>query len=1208
MSDNEPKDRARLEAFEREIAQDPRSLVFIALAEEHNRLGNFEDAAAVAQKGLVYHPDSVAGRLALALAESGRNNVRQSLEQIKRALLIDPENPKALALMGRILLQKGLGKRAVQFLNHAVKLAPDEIEYQELLKAAKKSVQAESPLPSASPFVADRVRDLTSPWSTYDDPSESDFNRRAPDAEHTVFDPEALKKLRGRDDARSKGENGSGKSALDMSLDETLAAIGEEMVNEEPTRFDGRARKPTIAAPTDLPPPRRGDREVSDGEVVRPREEPTTFDTKNPLEGGKRKPKLGGSAAEFSRMMRNMRDAPDKDLSPVDEDATVDGRGNGHVPIAPSLELEERNLETPAPPRGEAPVRGEPDPVPVIKSEKAKSGNAKAPSSGPAPSSSSSSELKLSAKAKESREAEPAKDAADDEKRRAKEAAREAAREAKEAKEKIASPAAPDPIQKAVGTRMVDEALWALLGGKIDPSSGPKSSPSGAEAPAKPEKKKDEPKSPAEAKEKDRGAKGKPEKAAAAGPMVVRTSERFGTIFRASVLLVLVVSSTWLGYALAVSSGGAPPETASEEVKGIASDLERGGLARLIAAEEKVFTLVPSLPQLSDLFTAVLAEVYARRWASFGRDPEMLAKANEKVEAMRGSDPTVELLAARVLLSTSAQDRGEIDAALDRAIKQYPESPKAWVLRSRIAMLENRPQDAEDDLYAARAINPQHRMTLLDLARWHARQGTYPSAFSYYDQLQSLYPEDVEVAIERYVLGQISGRDPSESQATATLAGLVRQELAEVAKDEAGRVALAFALPRLARGEYASGLEELGKADGAFDHSAEFKSALAGMYLAIGQWDRARRQYERALQIEPDNPLHRLGIARASFGERAGLRLKPDDLKKESGKKKKGDERPDGPSWSGGIAQLQYATVRFVLGRFALVDVDPNRDVFPEAAYAAAVKEFRREELRDALESSTLVALALEKLKTPSGADDAMAFLDDAQKLKDDAAVRVAFGRAYLAKKDTSMSTRYFKKALEIDRDNVQARIGLASVLAEKNDVVGAIDVLDEIDKSDSIVPQAIFLLAKLRMQRGDYERALPSLETLALLTPRDANALMLLGEAQHRSKKTEEALESFRRAAKANPRLLDKMPEKLGAIPLLYLGRLELERDEARGIALLKRSLKHDDPPDQTHFFLGKALLRRGKSKKQAKKELETFRTLVTSGELYEEAGRLLR
>src|SRR5689334_9093564 len=128
MSENSAKDQERIVAFENELAADPRSLAFVALADEHNRLGNFDEAVSVAQKGLVYHPDSVAGRLALAMAESGRNNVKQALEQLKRALLIDQDNPKALAMMGRILLQKGLAKRAVQFLAVAVKLDPAEPE------------------------------------------------------------------------------------------------------------------------------------------------------------------------------------------------------------------------------------------------------------------------------------------------------------------------------------------------------------------------------------------------------------------------------------------------------------------------------------------------------------------------------------------------------------------------------------------------------------------------------------------------------------------------------------------------------------------------------------------------------------------------------------------------------------------------------------------------------------------------------------------------------------------------------------------------------------------------------------------------------------------------------------------------------------------------------------------------------------------------
>src|SRR5690349_13294077 len=103
MTDPREKDRQRVDAYKKEIAQDPRSLVFIELAETLNRLSEWDDAARVARKGLEAHPDSVAGRLALAVAEAGRDNIRDALEQIKSALIVDQENPRALALMGTLL-------------------------------------------------------------------------------------------------------------------------------------------------------------------------------------------------------------------------------------------------------------------------------------------------------------------------------------------------------------------------------------------------------------------------------------------------------------------------------------------------------------------------------------------------------------------------------------------------------------------------------------------------------------------------------------------------------------------------------------------------------------------------------------------------------------------------------------------------------------------------------------------------------------------------------------------------------------------------------------------------------------------------------------------------------------------------------------------------------------------------------------------------
>ncbi|MEQ8979749.1 MAG: tetratricopeptide repeat protein, partial [Deltaproteobacteria bacterium] len=273
MSETNDRSYERIDALKKLLEDDPRSLAFVTLAEEHNRVGQHAEAAAVANRGLLSHPDSVAGRLALAVAEAEQDNVREALEQIKRALLIDQENPKALALMGRILLKRGLAKRAVQFLSHAVKLAPKEAEYTELLAQARRAAKGDGGGEAALPvFSGDNVPD-DSPWGEAD---ESIDETATPESEHTVFDPDALKKLRNKDDKKALGE----------ALANLPDGAGLD-ADAEPTAYHDRK--------TELPPPRR----VQDGDAPDPREEPTAYGTPNPL-----KPKMGGSAAEYSQMMQ----------------------------------------------------------------------------------------------------------------------------------------------------------------------------------------------------------------------------------------------------------------------------------------------------------------------------------------------------------------------------------------------------------------------------------------------------------------------------------------------------------------------------------------------------------------------------------------------------------------------------------------------------------------------------------------------------------------------------------------------------------------------------------------------------------------------------------------------------------------------------------------------------------------------------------------
>lgn len=1132
----------RLEALRKKLRDDPRSLAFVELAEELTRQGHNAEASEVAQRGLLSHPDSVAGRLALAVAEAEQDHIREALEQIKRALLIDQENPKALALMGRILLKKGLAKRAVQFLSHAVKLDPKAKEYGTLLKEARRLAKSEQDSASVPVFDGDQVPDSGSPW-TEDDPS------TAGEADHTVFDPEALRKLRSKDKKKN----------LDDALSE-LPSMGDGGTDEEPTKFAGKGAG-------ELPPPRRVDEEAD------LREEPTKFAAKNPLEQ-RRKAKMGGSAKDFSQMMKRA------DVAEAREEAEKRLRAQPKKAPVSDLNLDPQPAEE-EPPPPKADVRPAPK-APSVERELRTSSERPSEKKPPAEPKAEAAPPPPPAPPPEEKKPEPPK---------------------------AEKPPKPKPAPKApsggkaighVATRMVDEALWDLLGGKSEEPAGKRPEPD------EPERKPASPKAdrkPASAKAKpERPAKGKaaPEPQKQGGPMVVRTSERFGVWTSYAVLLILCVTAAWVGYAVMISGASSSPEVATEELKGLAADLETGGLAKLLAAEEKAIELERSNPDLAVLMHGVLAEVYARRWDGFGRDPKMLEQAKAQVSQFKGERASVELLAAMTVLSTGAESRTSIDQELKATLSEYSQSPKIWVLRARIAKMDGRSKDVPAALYRAYAVNPQHRLTLLELARWHGSRKAYGTAFSFYDQLQDKYPLDVEAAIERYVLGQSTGKDPAESQAVSTLAGLVRDEIPEVAKDEAGRAALAFGVAKLTEGAVQEALDELSKADAAFENSADFKVALGGVYLALGEWERAREHYKRALEIEPANPEHRIGLARAALGERSGEKINREVVRKQAAK---ADEQ--------GVAKLPFGTVRFVFDHFAHVKTELDRDFFPEAEYAAlAAKDLAGADLQKALEAASLRALARRKLRARRR-DEAITLLRESAKLIDDVRTEHALGVAYIAKEDYDEGIRILANAVESDEGNVAARVALAKAYVAKKDEAKALQVLDDL-ADDVVAPSALLLVSRLKVDRADFEGAIEKTEQLVKLQPGNAAAHLIHGEALLRLNRNDEADQSFVKAIEAEPRLAGgdapRGLERLTPWALLGLGRAEMARNERRGIGLLRSAAAMEEAPAEVHFHLGKALLQNRRTRREGKKELERYVRLAAAGEMRNEAERLLR
>lgn len=1191
MTETVEKDRQRIEAYRRELSQDPRSLVFIGLAETLNRLSEWDEAARVARKGLEAHPDSVAGRLALAVAEAGRDNIRDALEQIKSALIIDQENPRALALMGSLLLQKGLAKRAIQFLSQAAKLAPDSREYVDLLRRAKRLAKSETPI--QLPVVRGDQVEEDNPWS--DEGAEPTEYAGKKESEHTVFNPDALQKLR---------PEGNGSRVYKPLEDDDEKTKG---------RDDGRKS-------IELPPPRRVP------ENPDPYEERTTYNAKNMLlepvddAAPKRKPKVGGSAADYSKMIRPSEIPP----PPVPEPITVDHADAKKLRAPPDEGPTTRlpsQLEPPsAPPPAPSPIVSAPPvppPPPAAKSamigppaqppKEAKPVSAPK-SMPPAPPPPDPVEQKIEAPHPPA----PAKmegaivadDATKDERALAKakaKAERDAAKEAA-ASEKVTDPpkAAPKPAPGAdrPATMMVDDAIWAIYGGEkpaAKPAAGgvslkveepEKAAPAAAPKPAK-EKKAEA------AAEEDAGAAQRP------GVMVVRTSSWFAGAAYWAFAMILAGGAAWLGYSLSVTRSGKSVLEATEDLRGVFSDVERGSLASLLAADEGIKALIQNAPELKPMLQGALAEVHARIWADFGGDPKMREEALADLREVDLTKPTVEVLAAQAALSTSAASLAQIDQHLEKTLEDFPDSPKAWLLKARIAEQNNNLDGALNALYAARDLHPARRQTLLDLARWHARRGSYGSAFAYFEELQERYPEDVQAALERYVLGQVSGRDPAANEAKSKLAGLVRDEIPEVAKDEAGRVALAFSVEAFASGDFESGLGQLTKAEAAFQSSARFKETLGIAFLAAGEWDRAKAQLERALELEPDEDNHRIGIALAAYAKLAGLA--------------RSNTAPQQKTTTGGRALLPFGTLELDASRFALVKADVSSRHFPIVDFRAMRARARGGELSQRLEARGMVEVA-KRRRIEGKIAEASELLEKARSTYEDAPLYTELGRLQLAKKDLKAAVRSLETAVKLDKNDVEARVALAEAKAQDKDLAGAVEVLEPAISGGVVVPRAYLLLAELKAQRGDDPGARKLLEEVALIDPENADVLRALGRSEHRLKQEDAALERFQKALAVQKSLSEapkKAGETRGPIDLYYLGRALVEKgekSEKRGVELLEAALDSEEAPPEARFYLGKTLIKRPRTKRQGKRELELFRKAMPEGDLALQAERLLK
>ena len=119
-------DTPRIAELRKKIDKDPGSRLFAQLAEELRKEGQFDEAIAVARKGLEKNPNYPSARLTIAraLLDSRRpGDARAELEQVVKA---SPDNIMASRLLGDALDDLGESAKALHQYEQTLKLAPGD--------------------------------------------------------------------------------------------------------------------------------------------------------------------------------------------------------------------------------------------------------------------------------------------------------------------------------------------------------------------------------------------------------------------------------------------------------------------------------------------------------------------------------------------------------------------------------------------------------------------------------------------------------------------------------------------------------------------------------------------------------------------------------------------------------------------------------------------------------------------------------------------------------------------------------------------------------------------------------------------------------------------------------------------------------------------------------------------------------------------------
>lgn len=133
-------------------------------------------------------------------------------------------------------------------------------------------------------------------------------------------------------------------------------------------------------------------------------------------------------------------------------------------------------------------------------------------------------------------------------------------------------------------------------------------------------------------------------------------------------------------------------------------------------------------------------------------------------------------------------------------------------------------------------------------------------------------------------------------------------------------------------------------------------------------------------------------------------------------------------------------------------------------------------------------------------------------------APHIALGKNFFLGNFFGRAAAEFQKAIDLDTDSLQARLGLIQVQERQGNPGETLRMIEETLEMAPGHPEVLFLRGRLRYRRGNYPGAVEDLQASIRAAPGNAEAHFNLGLAHLKQDRFVQAAEQFRETIRADP------------------------------------------------------------------------------------------